>query len=107
MYRPAPRCSEALSSRSMPADSIAVPPEAEATRGANATANARVRSREVRLVMQGHPVRHGLELAHPAPHRHQDEEGEVESGQAAREPRLHRAARLHAEPAEHDEGHAE
>src|SRR5688572_22917837 len=108
MYRPAPRCSEALSPRSMPADSISpAPPDANAASGARARASTPARSREVSLVMHGHPVGNILELAHAAPPGHRQEESEVEEREPARDPGLRRAARLHAEVAEHDEGRAE
>src|SRR5678815_4621314 len=109
MYRPAPRCSEALSARSICADSILAPPsEATDSAGSRSMARAKPLTKwERSLVMHGHPLRHRLERAEARPDRHGDEESEVEEGQDARHHGLRGAAGLHAHPAQGDEHHHE
>src|SRR4249919_3306217 len=99
MYRPAPRCSAALSLRSICAEAISGPSDAQLSAGASSRPSTMALIKAGRnLVMHGHPLGHRLELAHPAPERHGDEEEEVERGQAARDQRLRGAAGLHAQP---------
>src|SRR6478672_3448108 len=104
MYSAAPRCSEALSVRSICADAISPPSsEARANSGANRAASASVARREARnLVMHGHPLRHRLEGTHPAPDGHRDEEREVVEGQYPRDERQPGATRAGNEVAEQE-----
>src|SRR5574343_1220362 len=98
MYRAAPRCSEPLLPRSTWADSISMlPPAAETEPEIRTAAAIRPRKNETGLVMVGNPGWHFFGLAHGRPNWHGEEEGEIEHGQDARGPGLHRAAGLHAE----------
>src|SRR5690606_38730398 len=111
MYSLAPRCSEAWSSRSIPAGCR--PAVSAATAGPATSPNERTaaKSEARNLVMRGHPFRHRLGPVDGSPQGHGDEEGVVEEGQDAADDRLHRVraragADLH-QPHERDDEHAE
>src|SRR3954447_14921587 len=95
MYSAAPRCSEAVSVRSVPACGRSPPSSAANTGEASSRppTSMPVASRLVNnvertlgmadLVMRRHPFRHGPGPVEAGPHRHGDEEREVEEGQRA------------------------
>src|SRR5690606_14452236 len=78
----APRCSDALSLRSVP--DCMMPPAGAAASAENDSrkppSTAATRAWKV-LVMCNHPFRHWLGAVEPGPQRHGDEEGEVVEGQ--------------------------
>src|SRR3546814_6672210 len=95
MYSLAPRCSEAWSPmstpawRSAPPSAASAPNETSAPASSTAALRASFRYRLVTipdslfqipglLVMRRHPFRHRPGLVEPGPHRHRDEEREVE-----------------------------
>src|SRR6476469_2814538 len=115
MNKPAPRCSDARSDRSVPACGSSGPSSAK-TGAAKAPTNRIAANsegsalRSAGLVMRGHPFRHRLGLVELGPQRHRDEEDEVEEGQRAADDHLGRvgtgtAADL-AEPDAADRAHA-
>src|SRR6478672_13725535 len=104
MYSFAPRCSEAWSPRSVPACCRLPPSLAMALAASNRLA-AKTAARESKfLVMHRHPFRHRLGFIDLGPHRHGDEEGEVEEGQHAADDGLGRVgARTRADLAQPQE----
>src|SRR3546814_8479260 len=107
MYRWARRCSEAWAPmsppawRSAPPSAASAPNETIAPASSTAALRASFRYRFVTipdslfqipglLVMRRHPFRHRPGLVEPGPHRHRDEEREVEEGQHAADDGLYR-----------------
>src|SRR3546814_7507855 len=86
MYSWAPRCSEAWSSRSVPARCM--PPVSDAATGATKP-RARNSTRRY-LVMRRHPFRHRPGPVDTRPQGHGDEEGVIEEGQDPADDRFHR-----------------
>src|SRR5690606_9290766 len=106
----APRCSDALSLRSVPACWTG-PPAAASAENESSMEAANTATRLMRvmgLVMRGHPIRHRLGLVELRPQRHGDEEGEVEEGQEAADDGFDRVGtRAGADLAQPDEGERE
>src|SRR6478752_4401571 len=114
MNKPAPRCSDARSDRSVPACGSSGPSSAKTgaekapptnRSAANSEGSA---LRRAGLVMRGHPFRHRLGLVELGPQRHRDEEDEVEEGQRSADDHLGRVGtRTSADLAKPDEAHRE
>src|SRR5690606_32671904 len=92
MYSCAPRCSDAVSPRSVPA-CCRGPPAAASAENESSIEAAKAVARVIRvmgLVMRRHPLRDRLGGVDLGPQRHGDEEGEVEEGQDAADDGLDR-----------------